>query len=291
MTLSNLEKGFLSKIDYEYGFKPRDEGIIFESIPQLLNYQSQPKHFHVTNRSDILQYLQEAIYYNGIKINPSVFCVLNVADYYIESDFKTLVFCEEGQVFKTKESTTQIMNRHLNELGLSYDAMRTVFLVLSGEERHCLPYVLGKYRYLPLHGPSKKSVTWISLSHLRDYQKCYGKSTELELLFDPFHRIDLPIRFDEFEKRLDAASSMYAFQRSGLYRFGDMFDMHLTEKEADDSTWQRNNDLYYNEKAGIEDLFKGWFFKLWKQYSHRYPNKSHPTFQKVTYFLERHFSK
>lgn len=290
MTERHLETGFLREVDFEGGFIRGRGDLIFESIPVYETIKNQQKPFRITDRNDILRYLSEAIAYDGIKIDPTIFCIMNIADYYIDSTFKTLVFCEDGQVFKSKESSAYLMNRHFDELGLSYDFMRTFYLTLSGEDRHCLPYVLGKYGYLPLQGPCKKSVSWINLTLLKQYHRSFGAPTELELLFSSFHRLNLPIRFEEFEKKINAARLMYDYQRSGLFRFGDMFDMDIREKKSKQANWQRNTSYLYQTTAGLDDFFKRWILRHWKHYCHRYPNKSHPTFQKIAQFLERRFS-
>lgn len=166
--------------------------------------------FTIFSREDVERYLSVSKEWDMIPLDQHLFCVLNTQDYLPWDSASTLVFYDDGLVLRTKETTNAIMERLFQRVGIPYDVMRSISRVMGGKRPTCSPYTVGNTCYLPVNGPSKNAVTWISLAHVTDYKRVKGERNRLQLEFLNRHRLELQMRRDTFEGHLMVAAQTLA---------------------------------------------------------------------------------
>ncbi|MDE1548180.1 competence protein ComK [Jeotgalibaca caeni] len=255
--------------------------VFFEAVSTPSLPKSFIVPFQINEESDIKTYLEKGIAVKEVSLDSTIFCVINVADFCVPDEWKTLVFYLDGLLVKSAESSTAIMNRMFKSLGMPYEYMRLLHQAATGETKHCVPYVLGSSGFLPIHGPCKKSVSWINLAHLNDYQKISGQRGYTRFNFLNRHSFDLPVRFQTFQKSVEGASLMYSFQYQVLLRINNRFEEEQLNKHYSQA---------YEGEFELENLFKMALVSTWKKYTNRSPCKAEPTFQKMNQYVLRRFS-
>lgn len=181
-------------------------------------------YFSICTAEDVEKYLAASEEWGNIPLDHHIFCVLNTQDYLPWGEAATLVFYDDGLVLRTAETTNAIMDRIFKKVGITYEVMRSLNRTKEGKRPTCSPYAYGHTCYLPVNGPSKNAVTWVSLSHVTSYKKVPGKRNRLHLEFLNRHHFELQMRPDTFENHLMvAAQSLATHQhllKGGLHHHG-----------------------------------------------------------------------
>lgn len=116
--------------------------------------------------------------------------------------YKSLLLNLDGEHIKAKESTTILLNRYFNKLGIEQgiiiDCQRKLFHKLI----YKMPYVYNGKAFMPLTATQKKAGTWIA-AHLIHH---YGISAETQTVWVDFeNRVKLLLDINEhsFRSQID----------------------------------------------------------------------------------------
>lgn len=229
---------------------------IQETIRAVNGYNQMPVAkipFFISERQDILHYLDVAAIAPEIPNDAGLFCIIHIPEYNIDSPFKTLAFYQDGLILKSNESSNATTNRIFSDLGLNYEHMRSLTSFIEGKACHCQPYIYGNICFMPVNGPSKNAVSWINLSHLVSYNKIKNDKQRVRLFFDNRHVYDMQIRFQTFEEHLQTAIDSYTKQLNYYFQISTMWGYEVMSK----------NPLYPNsilhKRAGESQINKKTF--------------------------------
>lgn len=247
-----------------------------EKQGRLANGRDEGHFIRIYTKEDVEQYLALSDEWDAIPLDSHLFCVLNTGDYLPWKEPYTLVFYDDGLVLKTKETTNAIMERLFKKIGIRYNFMRSMFRVLERKKPTGIPYTCANTCYLPINGPSKNPVTWISLSHVMSYEKVKGERNKLRLEFRNRHRIELVMRPDTFESHLTVAAQTLATQYHLLQVCLSHFGMEAVSHEQRYTSnilhqWLRKNT--WNTDLNLGDMGRLLFLSEFEEL------RRHPTFK------------
>lgn len=264
------------------------------------NYGSREKisglpPYQIADGEQITLYLAQGVAYEEAFIDPSIFCVLNVSDHLndeAKQTFRTLVFYEDGLIVKTMESSNHIMERIFQRNGIRYEQIRFIIKSIEGKPHHSSPYVLGNASFLPLKGPIKKDVTWVSLGHLTDFNKITGSNTHIRLDFKNRHTFDAEISMEAFQRHIDTAEFIYSCQYNFLSKASHFFDMNILYQGSSgfQSLLSKNHQINHHKKLhSFEEVLILMMLSLWREISKEDPFKENPLVEEINEFLARQY--
>lgn len=290
MKYDSLEERFFNFLDFECAFESLGDELGFDCVKETVTAPYHTKHqgpymipFQVQDTADVKLYLERALRFEKAPIDSDVFCVLNLEEYYIFSEYKTLVFYTNGFLAKTNETSRTLMNRLFAKVGVPYEFMRPLLRLLTKEEQHCVPYVMGKHALLPIHGPTKKSVSWVNLANLTAFYKIYANRSHTRFEFANRHTIELPMRYQTVEASICSAQKLYVFQQRKIQELNQFFQM-------DQRFLLTQIDEEKVPEISTDDILKVVLLALWKKEAKRCPHKQNPHFQQANSYLERKLS-
>ena len=197
------------------------------------DYVYDPNNFRINNRNEMMNYATTALQASDAPIElEKIIFVIHHSEFNHNSPNETLVFYEDGCVVKTTERTRDFMDRVFKHAGMSYNQMRQMAKHVSGQSGHNCPYVQGKVAFMPVSGPVKKDVSWISLSHLMDYREHPQDNGYTRLEFFSRNFLDLQLRVKTFEKRMEPAVQLYAAQHRRLIDAAHQFDVDIVRRDT-----------------------------------------------------------
>lgn len=189
------------------------------------DYAYERNNFRINSRQDLRACAAQAKKSSDAPVDlDKIIFVIHHSEFDQSQPDETLVFYEDGCVVKTSERTRDFMDRVFKQAGMSYNQMRDVAKHVCSHSGHICPYVRGKVAFMPISGPMKKDVSWISLSHLLEYREHPSDDGFTRLEFFSRNFLDLQIRFKSFEKRMEPAVELYAAQHKRLFDFAYHFD-------------------------------------------------------------------
>jgi hypothetical protein len=265
---------------------------LFEGGVESRSLSPLPTMFRITDKESISYYLNYAKDYDEVFIDMGIFCVINVSDYLDHYDYQTLVFYEDGVVIKSNESANTVMGKLFCKAGVGYNQIRFIIQSIEGKAHHGSPYVLGKASYLPLRGPSKKDVTWVSLGHLVHFRKLSKEHKRIRLEFKKRHSIDIDMAMDVFQRHIDSASYFFSCQHLFLDRACHLFGMFpLPHDEAVNPTLLHRIHHSYrlNKQHTLEEMVILMMLSLWREFVRDEPFKENPLVDDINDFLARKF--
>lgn len=269
---------------------------LYENYPALERFPLLPPH-QIKDEEKIIFYLERGIAYEEAFIDAGIFCVLNVSDHLSNESkqtYRTLVFYEDGLIIKTMESSNQIMNRIFQQNGIPYEKIRFIIKSLEGKPHHCSPYVLGNVSFLPLRGPIKKDVTWISLGHLTSFHKISGSGTHIRLDFKNRHTLDAEMSMEAFQRHMDTAGFLYTCQYNILKKASQFFGMNIVphERSRFNSLLSKNYQTSQHKPTyTLEDILLLMMLSLWQEISKEDPFKENPLVEEINEFIARRYPK
>ena len=155
------------------------------------------------------------------------------------TDFSTLIFFKDGRLIKTRESSNNVMRSLFELIGFNYDFIRGISTRVNGKEGHCVPYIFGRYSFLPLSGPTRKQSSWINLSKVQHYRALKGEKG-VEVHCEIQHVFQLPVRPLFFAEKVKQAGQTIHRQEHFLRNVLKNFDYVDGRKE------ERENNLLGN---------------------------------------------
>lgn len=196
-------------------------------------YDYDRNNFYLHSRDDMKGYAENALTACDAPVEvEKIICVINHSEFDFSCKNETLVFYEDGCVVKTTERSRDFMNRVFKHAGMSYKHMRQMMIYMNGNSGHNCPYVQGKVAFMPIGGPSKKDVSWVSLSHLLEYREHPKEGHMTRLEFFNRHFLDLDIGVKRFKKRMEPAIHMYAAQHRRLVDTAAQFDVAIVQRDG-----------------------------------------------------------
>lgn len=116
------------------------------------------------NEDSVLDFLDVALEQTYLLLDDDSFYVCDLSKD-ASTPYNTLVFQINGSVLKSKETTTHIITRYMNYIGVDYKATMQMGKSL-GIFSQC-PFVCGTLCFTPLNGASRKPVSWLGLHHVQ----------------------------------------------------------------------------------------------------------------------------
>lgn len=196
------------------------------------SYIYDKNNFIVKSQQDMMEYAARAVKACDAPIDlEKIIFVIHHSEFNPKHPNETLVFYEDGCVVRTAERTRDFMKRIFKRVGMSYPHMREMMKYTSNHSGQICPYVQGKVAFMPVNGPSKKDVSWISLSHLVDFREHPLDNGYTRLEFFNRNILDVQLTIKAFEKRIEPAVYMYAAQHRRLMETADQFDVELVRRD------------------------------------------------------------
>lgn len=187
--------------------------------------QNQSGSFPIDAESSKIDYfVNHADESDGILIDLKTFYVMDIS-HSANTDFNSLVFQLNRVPYKTKESTSTIMQRYFRHTKVSYDEVRLTGKML-GYKKKC-PYVVGKMVYLPERGLSSGTSSWIALHHVLQYEVQRDSKFTL-LFFRNQHKAAVPMKFSAFYRQLERSVALYNIQIKKIYELSNNFGYMIT---------------------------------------------------------------
>ncbi|MDB6354087.1 competence protein ComK [Trichococcus sp. K1Tr] len=181
----------------------------------------------------IQTYLEKAWDLDRFVLDNSFLYLLSLDPKLHRTDFRTLIFFKDGRLIKTRESSNNVMRSFFELIGFSYDFIRGISTRVNGKEGHCVPYILGRYSFLPLSGPTRRQSSWVNLSKVQHYRALKGEKG-VEIHCENQHVFQLPVRPQFFVDKVKQAGQTIHRQehllRNVLKNF-DYVDGRKTERE------------------------------------------------------------
>ncbi|MGB3159749.1 MAG: competence protein ComK [Carnobacterium sp.] len=166
---------------------------------------------------------ESCIEFNHIVLTNQVIYVKDISALK-STPFNTLIFYLNHDPVKSKETTTEIMNRYFETNLLPYD-----YIKLAGKcigINKCCPYVYNGIAYVPEKGPTNAHVSWYAMHHVIHATK-ENKSTVTFLHFRNQHELSFEFGKKGYEKQLERVINLYALQQ--LFKQRMMTDFNLME--------------------------------------------------------------
>ncbi|PTQ86063.1 ComK protein [Trichococcus patagoniensis] len=196
--------------------------------------KEEPEPFLVLLDPESIQsYLERAWALDRFVLDNSFLYILSLDAQIHRTDFRTLIFFKDGRLIKTRENSNSVMFSLFELIGFDYDFIRGISTRVNGKDSHCVPYIFGRYRFLPLNGPTRKNSSWINLSKVLHSQALKGeKGVEVHCVNQ--HVFQLPVRPQFFTEKVKQAGQSVHRQdhllRSVLTNF-DYGDGRKEERE------------------------------------------------------------
>lgn len=225
------KKGLEFIDNYESPYYCSDPNVTEKTVGNEYVYDSN--NIRINTRTDMMQYAATAIKAIDAPIQlEKIIFVIHHSEFNHKCPNETLVFYEDGCVVKTTERTRDFMDRIFKHAGPSYSKMREIAKQVNGHSGHSCPYVHGKIAFMPISGPMKKDVSWISLSHLLEYREHPNDNGYTRLEFFSRNFLDLQVRAKTFEKRMAPAVQLYAAQHRRLMDATHQFDVDIVRRDT-----------------------------------------------------------
>lgn len=115
-------------------------------------------------------------------------------------DLRSIIFDKHKGILLCKYTTTNFVNRLINEKILTFVAMRAIGSLV--EKKQALPYTCGMYQLFPDSGPSKRDASWTAGHHLANISDVENGT---DLFFNNGLRIRVQSKYSQFLKQLNLA--------------------------------------------------------------------------------------
>ena len=115
-------------------------------------------------------------------------------------ELRSIIFDKYKGILLCKYTTTNFVNRLINEMILTYVAMRAIGSLVN--KKQALPYSCGLYQLFPDCGPSKRDASWTAGHHLANISDV---KTGTDLFFNNGLRIRIQSSYSQFLKQLNLA--------------------------------------------------------------------------------------
>ncbi|CZQ92382.1 competence protein ComK [Trichococcus collinsii] len=187
----------------------------------------------------IQTYLEQAWDLDRFVLDNSFLYLLSLDPQLHRTNFRTLIFFKDGRLIKTRESSNNVIRSFFELIGFSYDFIRGISTRVNGKEGHCVPYILGRYSFLPLSGPTRRQSSWVNLSKVQHYRALKGEKG-VEIHCENQHVFQLPVRSQFFADKVKQAGQTIHRQEHLLRNVLRNFDYVEGRKE------ERENNLLGN---------------------------------------------
>ena len=202
--------------------------------------KEEPEPFQVLLDPESIQaYLEKAWDLDRFVLDNSFLYLLSLDPQLHRTDFRTLIFFKDGRLIKTRESSNNVMRSLFELIGFNYDFIRGISTRVNGKEGHCVPYIFGRYSFLPLSGPTRKQSSWINLSKVQHYRALKGEKG-VEVHCENQHVFQLPVRPQFFADKVKQSGQIVHRQEHLLRNVLKNFDYVDGRKE------ERENNLLGN---------------------------------------------
>ncbi|CZQ94545.1 competence protein ComK [Trichococcus ilyis] len=171
----------------------------------------------------IQPYLERAWALDRFVLDNSFLYIMSLDAQLHRTDFRTLIFFKDGRLIKTRENSNTVMFSLFELIGFDYDFIRGISTRVNGKDTHCVPYVFGRYRFLPLSGPTRKNSSWVNLSKVLHSRTLKGEKG-VEIHFVDQHVFQLPVRPEFFNEKVKQASQTVHRQDHLLHSVLTNFD-------------------------------------------------------------------
>ncbi|MHC9537659.1 hypothetical protein ACVQ8P_07690 [Dellaglioa sp. BT-FLS60] len=115
-------------------------------------------------------------------------------------NLRSIIFDKHKGILLCKYTTTNFVNRLINEKILTFVAMRAIGSLV--EKKQALPYTCGMYQLFPDSGPSKRGASWTAGHHLANISDVESGT---DLFFNNGLRIRVQSNYAQFLKQLNLA--------------------------------------------------------------------------------------
>lgn len=174
--------------------------------------------------------------------------------------YNSLLFQSDGIIFKSAETTKEIMNRFFEFCNTDYKILQKMGKTI-GITRKC-PYVKGVISFAPDRGVSKRNANWIGF-HNVDYIHERGQHTLLKIGFH--NELILPLPKNQIESMINHICLLSQFERSmfeewkASFRYTLRKDKQLNIIEKSLRDWSYLNDFptgveFYNKLVNLKSL-------------------------------------
>ena len=138
--------------------------------------------------------------------------------------FNSLIFYLDREPLKSKETTTEIMNRYFEAKLIPYDYIKFAGRCIGIQK--CCPYVSSDSAFVPEKGPSNAPVSWYAMHHVVYAEK--DKQSHVTFLhFRNHQEFVLDLGKKGYEKQLENVMNLYTLHHLAKKRM--MIEYHLVE--------------------------------------------------------------
>ena len=194
-----------------------------ESTSAQSQKETEEPFFVLLDPESTQPYLNRAWALDRFVLDDSFLYIMSLDPQLHQTDFRTLIFFKDGRLIKTRENSNNVMFSLFELIGFDYDFIRGISTRVSGKDTHCVPYIFGRYRFLPLSGPTRKNSSWINLSKVLHSRTLKGEKG-VEVHFVNQHVFHLPVRPQFFTEKVKQASQTVHRQNHLLHSVLTNFD-------------------------------------------------------------------
>lgn len=138
--------------------------------------------------------------------------------------FNSLVFYLDLEPLKSKETTTEIMNRYFSTKLIPFDYIKFVGRCIGIQK--CCPHVSSHTAFVPEKGPSNAPVNWYAMHHVVYAEK--DKQSQFTFLhFRNQQEFALDLGKKGYDKQLERVMNLYSLHHLAKKRV--MTEYHLVE--------------------------------------------------------------
>ncbi|MCA9765894.1 MAG: competence protein ComK [Carnobacterium sp.] len=224
-TYRTWEKEFYHSSHYQVNQQlAHDDGLLRENLLSTSEYtqKGQQKSLHFTQTA-LKEIADNCIEFNHIVITNQVIYIKDISKL-SSSPFNSLIFYLNQEPLKSKETTTEIMNRYFEANLVPYHYVKLIGRSIGIQK--CCPYVYNTIAYIPEKGPSNAPVSWYALHHVVHAIK-NNQSNLTFLHFRNQHEFSLELGKKGYERQLVHVINLYSLQQ--LFKKRIMADFNLIE--------------------------------------------------------------
>lgn len=138
--------------------------------------------------------------------------------------FNTLIFYLNQNPTKSRETSTEIMNRYFESTFLNYSYTKLIGRSIGIAK--CCPYVYNHLAYVPEKGPTNAPVSWYAMHHVV-YATKHKQSTLTFLHFRNQDELSFDLGKKGYENQLERVIHLFFLQQ--LFKQRVMAVFHLAE--------------------------------------------------------------
>jgi hypothetical protein len=224
----------------EYYVQKQKKSLIPPHSPNTYLTEPSSQATYLLEPKNLFTYLDVAEEIKHPLLNAHTFYLHDLSDYQ-HTPYNSLIFEVGGNCFKTKATTSQVINHFATYNEKPYELIQAVGQLI-GVTQKC-PYIVGDLFFAPDRGTSKNEANWLGLHHVLD-TKSQGENTHF--LFSNNHELTLPLNKKTVSNIIERTFIIHRFEQIFIYNLLKNYDLY------------QQNSLNYNvvKKMNYSGIFQ-----------------------------------